>query len=100
MDGEIQFWTRISLEDDDFTDVVEDYDIVKGMINDAIEESVITGFDKFIELNSIAGYRISIDPFKVISFYEGGIDILKRIWEREKKWEEFKREVQDTPSWD
>lgn len=76
-------WTRICTEDD-FYDVIEDFDDVM---------SKIEGEKGFVEFTAKAGYRLCIRVNDVLAIYEHGVDIMKRVWEFSKQLDDLKKDV-------
>lgn len=79
-------WTRISFEGDDYFDIVESYDEVKRILNEA------NGMD-LLEFVSVTGYRVTVRARNITSFYEHGIEIFKRIWEHSKELDDIKKQT-------
>lgn len=82
---DIEVWTRIAIEGEDFFDVIESYEAVK-----KIFEFSTTGYLEFTNVN---GVKITIRKTTIQSFYESGVEILRNNWVRLKDMEDLKKTV-------
>lgn len=80
----IETWTRIAIEGDDYFDVIESYDEICSRMAENTT---------YISATTVSGYRVTIRRLSIQAFYESGCEIMRSNWERIKDLEDLKKSV-------
>jgi len=84
-------WVRVCT-DEDFYDVVDTYENVRGMVLNSPP-------DTFLEFFAVHKYRINIKKSAIVAFYEHGVDFLKLAWEHNQEMDAL-QEISVKKEWE